>query len=116
MAGYAIAHLRTPTANDEVFEYLERIQATLDPFNGRFLVHGGALDVLEGTWPGAVVVIEFPDTDSAHSWYDSAAYQAILPLRTGNIEADAVIVAGVGPAYDASSTAAAMRAQINGAS
>ncbi|MFC7548652.1 DUF1330 domain-containing protein [Plantactinospora sp. GCM10030261] len=115
MAGYAIAHLRTPTGNDEVFEYLERIQATLDPFNGRFLVHGGTVDVLEGTWPGTIVIIEFPDTDSAHAWYDSAEYQTILPLRTGNIEGEAVIVAGVEPGYDASMTAATMRAQINGA-
>ena len=37
---YAIAHLRTPQFNDDVLDYLERIQATLDPFGGRFLVHG----------------------------------------------------------------------------
>lgn len=35
MTTYAIAHLRTPQINAEVLEYIERIQATLDPFVGR---------------------------------------------------------------------------------
>src|ERR671919_1740009 len=82
MAAYALAHLRTPKINDDVLEYLERIQATLDPYHGRFLVHGAEVDVMEGPWPGTVVVIEFPDVSAAHAWYDSPAYQAILPLRT----------------------------------
>ena len=59
-AAYAIAHLRTPRINDDVIEYIERIQATLDPFGGRSLVHGGEVDVKEGPWPGTIVVIEFP--------------------------------------------------------
>ena len=36
---YAVAHLRTPTLNEDVVEYLERIQDTMDPFGGRFAVH-----------------------------------------------------------------------------
>ena len=57
---YAIAHLRTPQFNDDVLEYLERIQATLDPFGGRFLVHGADVEVIEGPWPGTIVILEFP--------------------------------------------------------
>ncbi|MGH9112839.1 MAG: DUF1330 domain-containing protein [Acidimicrobiales bacterium] len=109
MPAYAIAHLRTPQINDEVLEYLERIQATLDPHHGRFLVHGADVDVKEGPWPGTVVVIEFPDVGAAQAWYDSPAYQAILPLRTDNIDGSAVIVDGVAPGYDPAKTAAALR-------
>ncbi len=109
MPAYAIAHLRTPQINDEELEYLERIQDTLDPHRGRFLVHGAELDVKEGPWPGTVVVIEFPDVSAAQAWYDSPAYQAILPLRTDNIDGSAVIVEGVAPGYDPSQTAAALR-------
>jgi uncharacterized protein (DUF1330 family) len=109
MPAYALAHLRTPQINDEVLEYIERIQATLDPFDGQFLVHGAEVDVKEGPWPGTVVVIEFPDRGAAQAWYDSPAYQAILPLRTDNIDGSAVIVAGVGPDYDPAHTAAALR-------
>jgi uncharacterized protein (DUF1330 family) len=55
MPAYAIAHLRTPTINEEVLEYIERIQSTLDPHGGRFLVHGAEVDVMEGDWPGTIV-------------------------------------------------------------
>jgi uncharacterized protein (DUF1330 family) len=109
MAAYALAHLRTPQINDEVLEYIERIQATLDPFGGRFLVHGAQVEVKEGPWPGTVVLVEFPDVERARAWYDSPAYQAILPLRTNNIEGEAIIVDGVAPGYDARATAAARR-------
>ena len=111
MTAYAIAHLR-PTAQptEEVLDYIERIQATMDPYEGRFLVHGAQLEVLEGPWPGTLVIIGFPTVEQARAWYASPAYQEILPLRTRNIAGDVVIVDGVGPGYDASATAAAMRA------
>ena len=73
MAAYALAHLRTPQINAEVLEYIERIQATMDPFGGRFLVHGATVDVIEGSWPGTVVILEFPDADAARAWYASPA-------------------------------------------
>jgi uncharacterized protein (DUF1330 family) len=110
MTAYAIAHLRTPTINDEVLEYIERIQATLTPYGGRFLVHGAEVQVLEGEWPGTVVVVEFPGLAAAHAWYASPAYREILPLRTDNIEGSTLIVDGVAPDYDAGRTAARLRA------
>jgi uncharacterized protein (DUF1330 family) len=110
MPAYAIAHLRTPTINDEVLDYIERIQDTMDPFGGRFLVHGAEVEVIEGEWPGTIVILEFPDTDAARAWYESPAYQEILPLRTDNIEGDTLIVPGVPQPYDARQTAAALRA------
>jgi uncharacterized protein (DUF1330 family) len=106
---YAMAHLRTPTIIEQVLEYIERIQGTLDPYQGRFLVHGAEVEEVEGPWPGTVVVIEFPDVESARAWYRSPAYQAILPLRTDNIDGSAIIVPGVAPDYDATRTAAALR-------
>ena len=107
---YAIAHLRTPKAHPEVFEYLERIQATMDPYGGRFLVHGPEVEVREGEWPGTIVILEFPGTVQAREWYESPAYQAILPLRTRNIEGETIIVEGVREGHDPAKMAAAMRA------
>ncbi|MFF5171491.1 DUF1330 domain-containing protein [Micromonospora sp. NPDC000089] len=109
MPAFALAHLRTPQLNEDVLEYLDRIQSTLDPYQGRFRVHGAEVEVLEGEWPGTVVIIEFPDVDRARAWYASPAYQEILPLRTRNIEGSAIIVPGVGPDYDAGRTAARLR-------
>jgi uncharacterized protein (DUF1330 family) len=108
-AAYAIAHLHDPLINDDVLAYIERIQATLDPFGGHFLVHGATVDVREGEWPGTIVVIGFPDIAAARAWYESPAYREILHLRTDHIRGSAILVEGVEPGYDATHTAAALR-------
>jgi uncharacterized protein (DUF1330 family) len=103
---YAIASLRTVEVSAEIVDYLQRIDATLEPFAGRFLVHGATPEVIDGDLPGAVVVIEFPDVAAAHAWYDSPAYQAILPLRLRNSTGGAVIVDGAPEGYRAADYAA----------
>lgn len=63
-------------------EYRKDVIATLEPFHGRFLVRGGKVTKLEGDWmPERTVVIEFPSRAEAEGWYNSPAYQKILPLR-----------------------------------
>jgi uncharacterized protein (DUF1330 family) len=110
MSAYAIAHLRPfDEPGEDVFTYIERFQSTLDPFDGRFLVHGGQLGEVEGSWPGYAVVIAFPDRATAHAWYESAAYQELLPLRTRTIEGEVIIVDGVAPDYDPAAMASRMR-------
>lgn len=106
MTVYAIARVRRANpSHPEVAEYLTRIQSTLDPFSGRFLIHGGGrLEEIEGSWDGVgVIVLEFPDRASVEAWYRSDAYQAILPLRTRNTEMDIIIADGVPPGYDPAS-------------
>lgn len=103
MPAYAIAHLHQVDMGPEVAEYLERIDDTLVPFGGRFLVHGAQPVALDGRWEGTVVVVEFDDLERARAWYESPAYQAILPLRTRNSVGEAILVEGVGEGYRAAS-------------
>jgi len=84
-----------------VVEYLQRIDDTLAPFGGRFIVHGGEVEVLEGSWPGHLIVIEFPDRTRASAWYRSDTYQEIVALRTDNSDSDVVIADGVGNEHKA---------------
>lgn len=112
MTAYAIAHLQPEgLPGAEVLDYIERIQSTMVPYGGRFLVHNTPVEVLEGEWPGAVVVLEFPGMEAARVWYASPDYQELAPLRTRNMAGDLVLVDGVGPGYDARATAAALRAE-----
>ena len=101
MTAYAVAHLRSVDQNAEIVEYLQRIDATLEPYAGHFVVHGVLPEVLEGQWPGFLVVIGFPDLDSARAWYHSPGYQEILPLRTRNSDGVALLVDGVPEGYRA---------------
>jgi uncharacterized protein (DUF1330 family) len=101
MTAYAIAHLRDVELNVEIIDYIKRIDETLAPFGGRFLIHGATPEVMEGPWEGDLVVIAFPDRQAAHGWYASPAYQAILPLRTENSRSAAIILEGTPEGYRA---------------
>src|SRR5215218_7574839 len=116
MTAYAVAHLRSVDQNAEILDYLLRIDATLEPFGGRFVVHGAQPEVLEGEWPGVLVVIGFPDLDAARAWYDSPGYQEILPLRTRNADGVTFLVDGVPDGYRAASFAEKLMAQAGSSS
>ncbi|KAA0023893.1 DUF1330 domain-containing protein [Antrihabitans cavernicola] len=95
MTAYAVASLTNVDIGAGVVEYLERIDATLAPFGGKFIVHGSEQTMLEGEWPGSLIVIEFPDRAAVGGWYRSEKYQQILRLRTDNAAGIAMIVDGV---------------------
>jgi uncharacterized protein (DUF1330 family) len=99
MTAYALAHVHSVEFGPDIVAYLERIDATLDPFGGRFLVHGNPVDEVEGGWKGDLILIEFPDFERARAWWDSPAYREIAPLRTRHMMADIVLVPGVPEGY-----------------
>ena len=101
MPSYAIAHLQEVDFGPDIAAYLRAIDATLAPYCGTFLIHGGGAEVLEGPWAGDVVVIAFPDRAQAGAWYASPAYQAILPLRTRNARGWVILADGVSPGHRA---------------
>lgn len=84
MSAYAVGLLKDVRFGPDIVKYLERIDETMKPYRGRFLVHGQGPEVLEGSLQQDLVMIEFPDIEHARDWYQSPAYQEILPLRTGN--------------------------------
>ena len=94
MPGYAIGHLRNVRFNDEIVEYLQRIDATLEPFGGEFLIHGAREECMEGNWAGDLIVIAFPSLAAARDWYFSPAYQEIAPLRSRNADGEILLIDG----------------------
>lgn len=110
MPSYAIAHLHEVTMGPEIAEYLTRIDATLAPHQGRFLIHGARAEAMEGAWDADVIVIEFPDRAAARAWYGSPAYRAILPLRLNHAKGVAFLVDGVAPGHRAADLLAALSA------
>jgi uncharacterized protein (DUF1330 family) len=96
MAAFAIGHLRNVQMGPAIVEYLRRIDATLEPFNGRFIIHGATPEVQEGERVGDLIGIEFPDIERARAWYRSAAYQEIVPLRQQGSDGEILLIDGVG--------------------
>jgi uncharacterized protein (DUF1330 family) len=95
MTSYAVAQLRNVEMGADIVAYIETIDGTLVPFQGRFIIHGGEKDELEGTFPGDLIVIAFPDRQAARAWYGSPAYQAILPKRLGSSQGEVFLIDGV---------------------
>jgi uncharacterized protein (DUF1330 family) len=67
--------------------YRSKVSATLEPWNGELLLRGKKIQSLAGkTGHTDIVVIEFPNTDSLNSWFNSKSYQELIPIR--NLAAD----------------------------
>ena len=81
MAAYVIADIQVsdPAAYEQ---YRPLAAASVARFGGQFIVRGGKVDLLEGApEPERIVVIEFPDLESARRWYGSEEYQRALKIR-----------------------------------
>ncbi|HXC12532.1 MAG TPA: DUF1330 domain-containing protein [Stellaceae bacterium] len=96
MPAYVIADVQvTDPAGYEPYRPLAA--ASIARFGGRFVVRGGRADLLEGSpEPKRVVVIEFPDADTARRWYHSDEYQQALKIRQANSTARLILVEGEG--------------------
>lgn len=108
--GYAVALLHNVELGPQIWEYMETIEATFAPFGGEWVIHGASPDVVEGDWPGDLVIIGFPSLAAARAWYDSAEYAAILTLRSDHSDGAVALVEGVPGGYRAASTVAKMKA------
>jgi uncharacterized protein (DUF1330 family) len=118
MTTYLINHLRIPNGvpKPDALEYLESVEATFKPYGAKWLVLDAQVEVMEGEWPGSVVLMEFPDMDTAKEWYRSPEYQQILHLRTDNTISDLVLVEAVGSDFTSAEWAQRIRAVISASS
>jgi uncharacterized protein (DUF1330 family) len=79
-------------------KYAEGAPKSLIPFNGQYVVRGGAVQTVEGDAPkGYIVVIAFDSMEKARGWYYSPTYEAIKPIRQSSTKSRILIVEGVAP-------------------
>ena len=94
MAAYVIAEVNVtdPTLYED---YKKMVPATVAKYGGRFTVRGGAVEVKEGGWsPARLVVLEFPSMERARAWYQSPEYAPALALRLKAADAKLILVEG----------------------
>lgn len=94
MPAYVIANVDIHDA-EAYEEYKLGTPGSAAEFGGRFIVRGGETDVREGEWRSRLVVLEFPDMDTARRWYDSDGYRELRAKRQAASTADLIIVDGV---------------------
>ena len=97
MAAYFVWHNRILDAA-KMQEYVPKALATLTPYQPEVLVFDENSKVIEGStpWPRTIVV-KFDSRDVAMAWYNSPAYQALLPLRLAATEGFGVLADGFVP-------------------
>ena len=77
-------------------QYRQQVTATIEAFGGRYLVRGGATEVLEGDWtPKRLVILEFADMARLKAWYQSAEYRPLIELRQRTTISTLVAVEGI---------------------
>lgn len=95
MAAYVIVQI---DVHDPVtYEHYKQLSGpSMVPFGGRFLVRGGDVETLEGSWhPRRLVVLEFPDAAAARTWWASAEYAEGKALRQASAHTEMLLVEGV---------------------
>jgi uncharacterized protein (DUF1330 family) len=77
-------------------EYRRLVVPSLAKYGGKFVVRGGKIEVLEGTWaPKRVVICEFESADRAREWYHSPEYKPAMNIRQKTASAQIIVVDGL---------------------
>ena len=94
--GYIVAEVKVHDA-DAIARYRLLSQAAVEQHGGRFLVRGGASEILEGKWspPERMIVVEFDSVEQAKAFYHSAEYQAARKTRESAAEMNMLVISGV---------------------
>lgn len=72
-------------------QYRAQVPATLAPWQAELVFRGERLAVLGGEHRHSdTVVIRFPTPEAVDGWYNSPAYQALIPLRQEAADLDLV--------------------------
>ena len=94
MPTYAIVQVDVNDA-DEYAKYAELAGPAVTKYGGEFLVRGGKVEVKEGGSRARCVVIQFPDLDTAQTFYHSPEYQEALAYALPVSDRDYKFVEGV---------------------
>lgn len=93
MAAYLIAICRRVTDRRGLEEYWARVRPTFDGFDTKSLAVYTPFKLMEGNGPvEGVVMIEFPDMETATRWYESPAYQKVKQFRAGAADIEFIFV------------------------
>ncbi|WP_423920536.1 DUF1330 domain-containing protein [Candidatus Poriferisodalis sp.] len=94
MAAYVITRINV-TDPAQYEEYKKLSPGAAAAHGGKFIVRGGESVTLEGPIEDRrLVVLEFPDIDSAKAFYDSELYVQARAVRAGAAEFQMVAVEG----------------------
>ena len=95
MSAYLVVQIDV-TDPERYDQYRKMVPSSLEQYGGKFLIRGGPVETLEGSWhPSRFVVIEFDNTEQAKAWWSSAEYRPAKELRQQTSNTEMILVGGV---------------------
>ncbi|ACV35990.1 DUF1330 domain-containing protein [Accumulibacter sp.] len=96
MAAYLVVD--TLLDNPERYEqYKLRAKPLVEQYGGEYLARGGNMTLKEtDLWtPSRLVLIRFPDAETANRFYDSAEYQEVLQISKKSARRTMIVLEGL---------------------
>ena len=95
MAAYLVVDIGI-TNLTQFEEYKKLAPAAIAKYGGRYVIRGGAYEVLEGDWkPERLTIVEFESMEKAKAFYASPEYKVAIKARAGAANFKALVVQGV---------------------
>ena len=95
MSAYLVVQIDV-TDPERYDQYRKMVPSTLEQYGGKFLIRGGPVETLEGSWhPSRFVVIEFDNIEQAKAWWSSTEYKPAKELRQQTSNTEMILVEGV---------------------
>ena len=95
MAAYVITDVEI--TNSELFAgFRAKLDQTIEAQGGKFIVRSENIKIVHGDWtPKRLVVIEFPDFETAEAWAQSPEFVELKDMLDKSSNTDIIIIEGV---------------------
>ena len=94
MRAYWVCIYETINNIEKLKEYAVKAKPAIEKFSGKFLARGGKNRTNDGINSPRVIVVEFPDYNTAINCYDSKEYQEAHEILKGHVIRHHQIVEG----------------------
>ena len=94
MKAYWVCIYERINNTEKLKEYAAKAKPAIEKFSGKFHARGGKNRTNDGVDSPRVIVVEFPDYETAIKCYDSSEYQNAHDILKGHVERHHQIVEG----------------------
>ncbi|WP_029889194.1 DUF1330 domain-containing protein [Polycyclovorans algicola] len=96
MSAFVMAEILEVSDPAGMKQYAEAARPTIEQYGGRYRTLRGKMEVMEGDWrPAPLVIIEFPSLERAHAWYGSPEYRPLIVQRQAVSRTNFVFIEGL---------------------
>lgn len=94
MSAYLIVDISVHDA-DQYMKYVAVAPGYVEKYGGKYLVRGGQVEIVEGSWnPERLVILQFPSMEHARSFLKDPEYQAVAETRRASTTSHLLVAEG----------------------